>query len=313
MKFPSPSSAEAVVDIRDLSRHFGSKAALEEVSLFVPRGSIFGLVGENGAGKTTLIKHILGLLRAETGTVGVFGRDPVADPVAVLGAIGYLSEQPDLPGWMRLEELLRYTQAFYPNWDPAYAERLREQFGLDPSQRLRTFSKGQRAKAGLLVARAHRPDLLLLDEPSSGLDPIVRRDILEAVIRTVAEEGRTVIFSSHLLEEIERVSDHIAMLHRGKVVMCGPLDEIKAQHRRVTLRFESEQTKPPIIAGALSISGLGKEWTVICNGARGQLPAVAAGLGARIVEEHGASLNEIFIAHAGDASPGPARWAQSIS
>jgi ABC-2 type transport system ATP-binding protein len=300
MKFPSPSSAEAVVAIKDLSRHFGAKTALDEVSLFVPRGGVFGLVGENGAGKTTLIKHILGLLRAEAGTVRVFGRDPAADPVAVLGAIGYLSEQPDLPGWMRVDELLRYTRAFFPRWDNAYAEKLREQFGLNPAQRLRTLSKGQLAKAGLLAAQAHRPDLLLLDEPSSGLDPIVRRDILEAVIRTVAEEGRTVFFSSHLLEEIERVSDHIAMLHRGKLVMCGPLDEIKARHRRVTLRFEVAQAKPPSIAGALSVSGLGKEWTVICNGARAELPATAAGLGARIVEEHGATLNEIFIAHAGE-------------
>src|SRR5437899_4492634 len=110
-----------------------------------------------------------------------------------------------------------------------------------------TVSKGERANGGLVAAHAHRPDLLLLDEPSSGLDPIVRRDILEAVIRTVAQEGRTVIFSSHLLEEIERVSDHIAMLHRGRVVMCGPLDEIKAQHRRVTLLFETAQTRPPAI------------------------------------------------------------------
>jgi ABC-2 type transport system ATP-binding protein len=313
MKFPSPSSAEAVVAIKDLSRRFGSKTALDEVSLYVPRGSIFGLVGENGAGKTTLIKHILGLLRAETGTVQVFGHDPVAEPVAVLGAIGYLSEQPDLPGWMRLDEMLRYTQAFYPNWDAAYAEKLRQQFALEPSQRLRTLSKGQRAKAGLLAAQAHRPDLLLLDEPSSGLDPLVRRDILEAVIRTVAEEGRTVIFSSHLLEEIERVSDHIAMLHRGRVVMCGPLDEIKAQHRRVTLRFETAQTSPPAIAGALSVSGLGKEWTVICNGGRVQLPAVATGLGARIVKEDSASLNEIFMAHAGELPPGPADGSPAIS
>ena len=313
MKFPSPSSAEAVVAITDLSRRFGSKTALDEVSLFVPRGSVFGLVGENGAGKTTLIKHILGLLRAETGTVRVFGHDPVAEPVAVLGAIGYLSEQPDLPGWMRVEEFLRYTQAFYPNWDAAYAENAARTIRPRSVAAATNLSKGQRAKAGLLAAQAHRPDLLLLDEPSSGLDPIVRRDILEAVIRTVAEEGRTVFFSSHLLEEIERVSDHIAMLHRGKVVMCGPLDEIKAQHRRVTLHFETAQTKPPVIAGALSVSGLGKEWTVICNGGRVQLPAVAAGLGARIVEEHAASLNEIFMAHAGESSPRPAGCAQSIS
>src|SRR5262249_195219 len=149
---------------------------------------------------------------------------PVADPVSVLGRIGYLSEQPDLPDWMRVHEFLRYTQAFYPRWDPVYAEALRQQFALDPNARIRILSKGQRAKLGLLAAQAHRPELLLLDEPSSGMDPIVRNDILAAVIRTVTDEGRTVFFSSHLLEEIERVSDHIAMLHRGKVVLCGELD-----------------------------------------------------------------------------------------
>jgi ABC-2 type transport system ATP-binding protein len=305
MKFPSPSSAEAVVSLTGLSRRFGSKTVLNEVSLYVPRGGVFGLVGENGAGKTTLIKHILGLLQAEAGTVRVFGRDPVADPVAVLGAIGYLSEQPDLPGWMRVEELLRYTQAFYPKWDPAYAEKLRVQFGLDPGQRLSTLSKGQSAKAGLLAAQAHRPELLLLDEPSSGLDPLVRRDILEAVIRTVAEEGRTVFFSSHLLEEIERVSDHIAMLHQGKMVLCGSLDEIKAQHRQITLHFEIAQVKPPVITGAFSVCGQGKEWTVLCNGARTELAPLAASLGARIVDERAPSLNEIFVARAGAVARSP--------
>src|ERR1700744_2678765 len=132
MNFPSPSSAGAVVAVTDLSRHFGAKTVLDNVSLYVPKGGVFGLVGENGAGKTTLIKHILGLLKAESGTVRVFGLDPAAEPVSVLGRIGYLSEQPDLPGWMRVDELLRYTKAFYPNWDSAYAERLRVQFGLDP-------------------------------------------------------------------------------------------------------------------------------------------------------------------------------------
>ena len=232
----------------------------------------------------------------------VFGLDPVTDPVAVLGDIGYLSEQPDLPGWMRVDELLRYTQAFYPQWDMAYAEKLRAQFGLDPTQRLSTLSKGQKAKAGLLAAQAHRPKLLLLDEPSSGLDPMVRRDILEAVIRTVADEGRTVFFSSHLLEEIERVSDQIAMLHQGQLVLTGSLDEIKAQHRRFTLHFETAQPQPPIIAGALSISGTGKEWAVICNGTRAEMPSLVAHLGARIIEERVPSLNEIFVAHAGQAA-----------
>src|SRR3989442_69644 len=296
---------EDVVAVTNLSRRFGSKTVLNDVSLYVPRGSVFGLVGENGAGKTTLIKHILGLLRAEAGQVRVFGMDPVADPVSVLGRIGYLSEQPDLPGWMRVDELMRYTQAFYPKWDAAYAEETREQFGLDPTARIKSLSKGQRAKLGLLAAQAHRPDLLLLDEPSSGLDPIVRRDILEAVIRTVADEGRTVFFSSHLLEEIERVSDHVAMVHQGKLVLCGPLDEIKAQHRRVTLGFETAQSKPPIVSEALSVTGTGKEWTILCNGARIDLPAISANLGARIIDDRRPSLSEIFVAHAGVSFPEP--------
>jgi len=186
------SSPEMVVAVTHLSRSFGARKALHDVSFTVTRGSVFGLVGENGAGKSTLIKHLLGLWRAETGSVRVFGMDPVSSPTAVLERIGYLSEQPDLPGWMRVDELLRYTQAFYPRWDTQYGEQLREQFGLDPRARVKTLSKGQHAKLGLIAAQAHRPDLLLLDEPSSGLDPIVRRDILEAIIRTVTEEGRTV-------------------------------------------------------------------------------------------------------------------------
>jgi ABC-2 type transport system ATP-binding protein len=288
MKLPSPSSAEAVVAVTDLSRRFGAKLAVNNVSLYVPRGSVFGLVGENGAGKTTLIKHFLGLLAAQTGQVRVFGLDPVAEPRTVLSRIGYLSEQPDLPGWMRLDELLRYTQAFYPTWDRAYAEQLRAQFGLEAAARIKTLSKGQRTKAALLVAQAYRPDLLLLDEPSSGLDPLVRRDILE---------------------EIERVSDHIAMLHQGRVVMCGPLDAVKAQHHRVTLHFDATQARPPVVPGALSVSGVAKEWVVVCNSGWAQLPAAAERLGARIVEQQPASLSEIFIAYAAlgsEASPAQA-------
>src|SRR5262249_14500579 len=153
------------------------------------RGVVFGLVGANGAGKTTLIRHLLGLLRPNAGSVRVFGHDPVADPPAVLARVGYLSEENDLPGWMRVGELLRYTQAFYPAWDMDHAEDLRREFGLDPKAKVGHLSKGQRARAGLVVALAHRPELLVLDEPSSGLDPVVRRDILEAVIRAIAEEG----------------------------------------------------------------------------------------------------------------------------
>ena len=223
--------SESVIEVSGLTRRFGAKTVLDSVSVSLPRGAVYGLVGANGAGKTTLIKHLLGLLRAETGTVRVFGLDPVADPVAVLSRIGYLSEENDIPGWMRVDELLRYSRAFYPAWDDAYAEELRQAFALDPTAKIKTLSKGQKARAGLVIALAYRPELLVLDEPSSGLDPIVRRDILGAVIRTIADEGRTVLFSSHLLDEVERVADHVTMINQGKIVLSAPLAAIREAHR----------------------------------------------------------------------------------
>lgn len=223
--------SQPVIEISQVTRKFGARTALDAVSLSLPRGAVYGLVGANGAGKTTLIRHVLGLLGAQSGSVRVFGLDPVADPVRVLSRIGYLSEENDLPGWMRVDELLRYTQAFYPGWDEGYAEELRRTFALDGAAKIRTLSKGQKARAGLLIALAHRPELLVLDEPSSGLDPIVRRDIVGAVIRTVAHEGRTVLFSSHLLDEVEEVADHVTMIDHGNVVLSAPLEEIRALHR----------------------------------------------------------------------------------
>jgi ABC-2 type transport system ATP-binding protein len=285
------------IEFHQVTRRFGSKVALDDVSLDIPRGGVFGLVGENGAGKTTLLKHALGLFKArEGGRVRVFGLDPVADPPGVLSRVGYLSEDRDLPEWMRVDELLRYSQAFYPKWDERYAEELRAWFDLDLRQRIRDLSRGQRAQAGLLVALAHRPELLILDEPSSGLDPVVRRDILGAIVRTVGDEGRTVLFSSHLLDEVERVADRVAMLHKGRVVMCDELEAIKAAHRRVTLHFVEPQASRPALPGALACEGDGREWTVLCNGRVAELRAAAAAAGAEVVEEQTATLEEIFVA-----------------
>ena len=222
---------EAVISVTELTRRFGATTALDAVTLSMPRGAVYGLIGANGAGKTTLIKHILGLLRADSGSVRVLGLDPVDDPVGVLSRIGYLSEENDLPGWMRVDELIRYARAFHPGWDDRYAEELRQAFALDPAAKIKTLSKGQKARAGLLVALAYRPELLLLDEPSSGLDPIVRRDILGAVIRTIAHEGRTVLFSSHLLEEVEQVADHVTMISHGRILLSAPLAAIRESHR----------------------------------------------------------------------------------
>jgi ABC-2 type transport system ATP-binding protein len=292
-------STNSIVEVQNVTRRFGTKLALDDVSFYVPAGSVVGLVGENGAGKTTLIKHILGLLKAQTGTVRVFGRDPVADPVGVLSRIGYLSEEPDMPGWMRVSQLIRYVAAFYPTWDHEYAERLRLEFGLDSAAKVKQLSKGQRARAGLLIALAYRPELLVLDEPSSGLDPIVRRDILGAIIRTIADEGRTVLFSSHLLAEVERVSDQVAMIQSGRILFCDSMERIKQTHARLTLRFDEPRPTPPLLAGALSWDGSGYEWTAVCAGPTSRLCEAAQQIGARVVAQAGVSLDEIFLARTG--------------
>jgi len=289
--------SDEIITVQAVSRAFGRTVALADVTLSVVRGTVFGLVGENGAGKTTLIKHLLGLYRAERGRVCVFGRDPVRDPVGVLGRIGYLSEDRDLPEWMRIGELMSYTRAFYPRWDDRLARELLELFELDSGQKIRTLSRGQRARAGLLIAVAHRPDLLLLDEPSSGLDPGARLDILSAIVRTVADEGRTVLLSSHLLHEVQRVADQVAMLHRGRLMLNEPLDDLLARHRALTLRFAAVPAAPPAWPGALGWTGRDAEWSCLDNGQGTPCRQAAAEAGAAIVEERAPSLEEIFLAY----------------
>ena len=255
-------------------------------------------MGENGAGKTTLIRHLLGAYSAKTGSVRVFGFDPVANPVAVLGRIGYLSEDRDLPLWMKVRELMAYTAAFYPDWDQPFAEDLRKRFGLSLDSKIKALSRGEKAKAGLLMALAHRPDLLLLDEPSSGLDAVARKDILGEVIRSVAEEGRTVIFSSHLLDEVERVSDHVAMIHDGSVTLDMSMDELKEGHHRFVIRFPEGREDFPDVPGLLHVEGSGREWRVLCTGALNELNGLLQETGGQIIETMSPTLDEIFVARA---------------
>jgi ABC-2 type transport system ATP-binding protein len=294
---------QTVVDVHDLSRSFGGKTALDGVSFRATAGHVHGLVGSNGAGKTTLLKHLLGLLRATTGSVRVFGLDPVRDPVGVLARVGYLSEERELPEWMSVEELMRYTQAFHRTWDASYARELLDTFALDPAKKIKELSKGMRAQAGLIAAVAHRPALLILDEPSSGLDAVVRRDILDAIVRAVADDGRTVIFSSHLLDEVERMSDHVTLIHQGRVALSGVLDDVRGAYQRSSLRFVDSFDRPPVIATALAIEGSGRSWSVIHSGSLEQFLSSVLARGGEVIESRDATLEEIFLARAGRSQP----------
>ena len=288
--------SEHAIEIKNLTRKFRRKMAINDMSLTIPTGCVYGLLGANGAGKTTLIKHLMGSYIPQEGSVRVLGLDPTKHPKDTLRRVGYLSEDRLIPKWMTVAELMKFKRAFYPNWGPDFAEKLLETFSLDPGAKIKTLSRGEAAKAELLTALAHRPDLLILDEPSFGLDVIARQEILKAIVRDVAAEGRTVFFSSHLLDEVERVSDHVAIMVNGKIVLADSLDHILESHCRMSIRFESPQEKTPIIPGAIHCTGAGNIWTVIANGEIEKVRHEVAQANAEVVDEMPPSLEEVFVA-----------------
>lgn len=289
-----------VIGVRGLTRTYGDLKALDGVSLTIPQGVVFGLVGKNGAGKTTLIRHVMGLLQAQSGSVSVFGLDPVSHPVEVLSRIGYMGETDDLPGWMRVKELVNYRKAFFPAWDDSYAGEIMTSFEIDPGKKMRDMSKGQKARVALLIALAHKPDLLVLDEPSDGLDPLLRRDILRAVIRGVVEEGRTVMFSSHLLDEVERISDHVAMIERGKIIYESDIDTLQRSFHRVDIAFSSPLKTPPSLDNCRHWEGQHEFWSAIFLGDPDELANHLAPHGGTVQRARHLNLTDAFISLVSD-------------
>ena len=256
---------EMAVQVDHLSRAFRGKQALDDVTLHIPVGSIFGLVGLNGAGKTTLIRHLIGGLEAKHGSVLVLGEDPTLNPEGVLKKVGYLTEEDTLPHWMNVGQLIDFSRAVYPTWDESYAIELCDMFGLSRNDKLKPLSKGQRARAGLLVAIAHRPELLVLDEPSSGLDPIARSDILEAIVRTISEDGRTVLFSSHLLDEVDRVCDTVALMRSGRLIESLTVEQLETRYHEIICRPDESWSNPPEAEGVFGWRQKGSEWSAVVD------------------------------------------------
>ncbi len=217
---------QSVISAKNLMMHFRRCDALRGVDLHVQPGTVFALLGENGAGKTTLIRILTGFQKPSSGTCLVSGVDPASDPLTVRRSIGYVSDSPALYDWMTVAQIGGFAASFYDReFLSRYEESIRR-YEILPDQKIKHLSKGQRAKVALSLALSHDPDLLILDEPTTGLDPKVRRSFLESMIDRAAT-GRTVFLSSHQISEVERVADTIAILHRGKIVLHGPLAEIR--------------------------------------------------------------------------------------
>jgi len=230
---------DIVIDISHISKKFGRHAALDDVTYQVQRGSVFALLGENGAGKTTTIRILLGLCEPDSGSRSVLGLDSKRNDLQIRQSVGYVPEQPILYDWMTADEIGRFSASFYPEGYLNCYRQWLEKYDLRPEAKIRTLSKGQRAKVSLSVALAHDPELLILDEPTSGLDAMVRREFLESMVDRAAT-GRTVFLSSHQISEVERVADTVAIMKKSKMLLIEPLDSLKSRTRSVTVTFDGD-------------------------------------------------------------------------
>ena len=233
----------SVIELTQTSQAYGQHTALDHVSLVVPPGVVFALLGENGAGKTTALRLMLGLTDATAGDVRVLGLDSRREGFEIRRRVGYLPERPTLYEWMTAAEIGWFTAGFYPDGFEFEFRRLVEGFRVPLDRKLSQLSKGMRAKVALSLAMAHQPELLILDEPTSGLDTMVRREFLESMV-DVAAEGRTVLLSSHQIGEVERVADIVAIVHAGRVLLVERLEEIKRTTRQLTVTTRRRPTPP---------------------------------------------------------------------
>ncbi len=252
------------IEIERLQYRAGKAFAIQDLTLHVPSGSIYGFLGPNGSGKTTTIRLILGLLRALSGRITVLGDRMPEDCPRILERVGYVPEQPHLDPTLTVAELIRFQSAFYRRWDAQRAALLTEEFRLDEERLFGRLSKGQKAKLMILLALAQRGDLLVLDEPTDGLDPVVRRDILAALITYVSESGATIFISSHLVHELERVCDWVAVMDEGRLVTELPLEKMKNGTKRLVIADAPAviNDAPFRILARESSNGSGETWVV---------------------------------------------------
>lgn len=226
---------DAVIEFSGVKKSFRSKQVLSGMSLKVERGKTFAFLGRNAAGKTTAIRLMLGLLRRDAGEIRVLGYDPAVQPLEVRSRVGYLAEDQQMYGWMRVVEILRFVAPFYATWDHDLALRFVREFELPLAQKIKTLSKGQNVRLGLALALAHRPELVILDDPALGLDPVMRRQFNRDLITHLQGEGRTVFYSSHLLYEVEPVADEVAILDHGQVVRQCDVETLRRDVRQFVL------------------------------------------------------------------------------
>ena len=289
-----------IIETSQLTKSFKGQPALRGLDLRVPAGSIFGFLGRNGAGKTTTIKTLMGLLRSDGGTARVFGI-PVADAdrsIEVRRRIGFVTEDKELYPYMTVEQIVRFTRPFFPKWRDDLERRYLQMFELPGKRKIPDLSKGMRSKLMLLLAISRGAELLILDEPTDGLDPAATEDVLRELVAIAASEGTTMFFSSHQLAEVERIADHIGIIDQGKMIVAGSLDDMKAQYQRLQVVFESSVELPARWAdGVESVRQEGRVVSILASHNVDAIVEQARSLPGTAVERFPVTLKEIFLEH----------------
>ena len=292
---------DPVLRLAGVKKSYGTKVVLDGVDLSIPRGSVVGLLGKNGAGKTTLLKCSLGLARPDVGSISLLG-----EPVASLSAdakarLGYVPQEISLYRWMRVRQLVQYVAAFYPRWNDALVERLLREWEVDPTDRVGKMSVGTRQKLAIILALAHEPELLILDEPAASLDPAARREFLKAVLAIAAEGHRTVVFSTHITSDLERVADRVAILRSGVIAYDGELDALKDSVKRLHVTAANPLPQGFDVRGAVWVKVQGNEALVSVREASEELLDEIRRTHGATVQVEDLNLEDIFVEvqHAG--------------
>ncbi len=287
--------SECLIQANGVRYSYGKKEVLHGLDLEVPRGSIFGFLGRNGAGKSTLIRLLAGFSAPTGGSVRVLGHDPLHGPAEMRQQIGYLAEGQVLPVQMRVSDLLHWTSQLYPRWDDEVVRRLIAKFDLDVTQRISKLSQGQQRQVGFLLAVAPQPDLLILDEPAATLDTVARRVLLDEMLGLLREGNKTVFFSTHILSDVERVADQVAILNEGRLLVNESLDYLKKTVCQV--RFFWDRTDSPLVpaSGVLQTRrGRGETLVTLRLESEEQAAQLATAQGCRY-EIRTMNLEELFV------------------
>ncbi len=292
-----------IIELSNVSKRYRSVVAMDGMNLEVPEGVVFALLGENGAGKTTTIRTLLGLEKQDSGNASVLGMDPIRHSVSIRRRIGYVPDAPKLYDWMKVSEIGWFAGGFYPEGYMQEFSRLCDEFGLSNDVKIKTLSKGGKAKVALALAMAHKPPLLILDEPTSGLDTMVRRKFLESMV-DVAAEGRTVFLCSHQIPEVERVADYVAIMNRGRVCVSERLDVLKEEMEQWVVTLENPNVSLPWNQSYVLLhEGHGKlrQQLTVRKPHPDALWKLRESPGVVEVNVHTPSLEEIFIAYMSSA------------